>query len=1160
MKLTAIILLSACLQVSARGEAQAVNLHEKNASLEKVFAEIRKQTGYFFWYDLNELKRAKPVSISVTNASVEEALILCFKDQPLSYTIVDKTVIVKPNKTAAIVNNNELLSQLIDVKGRIVNDKAEPVIVTVSIKGTKEATTTNDNGEFVLKNVDENATLIVSGVSIETYELKVNGRTDLATISVRMRIMSLDNIMVSTGYQTIPRERATGSFGQPNERMLESRVSTNILDKLDGITSGLLFNKNTVKSQNGTPDLSIRGRSTLFANDQPLIVVDNFPYSGDISNINPNDVASITLLKDAAAASIWGVRAGNGVVVITTKKGRFNQPLKIGFNTNISLGQKPNLYYDPSSIKPSDFIDVEMHLFQQGRYDADLGNTWENPPISPIVEILAKKRAGIISDADATAQINTLRNYDVRRDIQKYFYGKSINQQYALNLSGGNSEGAYFVSAGFDKNKSDLVGNRYDRITLASNASFTPIKNLELTTGVNYSWSRITANNTLSNLFTGGPYTHIYPYAQLSNETGQPLPIIKSYNAEYVEQAPSMGFLDWSFYPLRELSLSDNQSTGTDIRINTGIKYSFFSGLSGEVRYQYQKHDIGNRDYRDKTTFFTRNLINQYADFNGGVVLAFHIPDGGILYLSNSDIISHNARGQLNFSHNWKKSSLSALGGADITETSGELNSSTYYGYNDKFATYQPVDNTTTFNLNPLGSGTIPSGLGLSSTIDRFRSYFGNIAYTYLNRYTLSGSGRIDASNYFGVETNQKSVPLWSAGVKWDIDKEAFYHVSWLSNLSFRATYGFNGNLDRTLTGITTIQYANESNQWITLPFSTLLRVGNPQLRWEKIGIANIGIDFSNKNRSLNGSIEYYFKRGIDLIGDQPFAPSTGIQQFRGNYANIKGKGIDLQLTSQNINRAIVWSTTFLFSYATDKVTQYNVKQANISNYVGAADGTQGAVIPLVGKPVFGVYSYRWGGLDPSTGDPIGYINKIQSKDYTMLINPTDLENIVYSGPGRPVMFGGIGNRISYKGFALDFNISYKLGYYFRRSSLSYSALFDRWEGHSEYQERWQQPGDEKNTNVPSMIYPADPNRDFFYQYSEATVEKGGHIRLQDISLSYDLQMKTGGKANGNRIQFYIYASNIGIIWRANKKGLDPEYPIGIPPSKAIALGVKATL
>jgi TonB-dependent SusC/RagA subfamily outer membrane receptor len=320
MKLTFILLTAAFLQVSAKGHSQTVTFSGKDVPLLKVFTAIKSQTGYVFFYDANLLREAKPVTIDLKNAPLEKALEQTFIDQPLSWTIINKTITISKKITGSVLAEADisLPPPPIEVKGIVINENGEPVLATILVKGKSSGTNTNSKGEFLLADVEENTILVISGVNIETIEVRVNGRSDLGVITARIKVTQSDVVILSTGYQDLPKERVTGSFVKIDNQLVNRRVSTDILSRLDGITSGLIFNTNRRQAN----DISVRGRSTIFANDKPLIVVDNFPYDGDINNINPNDIESINILKDAAAASIWGARAGNGVIVIVTKKGR----------------------------------------------------------------------------------------------------------------------------------------------------------------------------------------------------------------------------------------------------------------------------------------------------------------------------------------------------------------------------------------------------------------------------------------------------------------------------------------------------------------------------------------------------------------------------------------------------------------------------------------------------------------------------------------------------------------------------------------------------------------------------------------------------------------------------------------------------------------------
>lgn len=237
----------------------------------------------------------------------------------------------------------------------------------------------------------------------------------------------------TTGYQNLPRERATGSFSRVDSSLLQRRISTDVLGRLEDNVPGLAFNRSAMAGGVNNP-ISIRGRSTLFANANPLILLDNFPYEGDVSAINPNDVESVTVLKDAAAASIWGARAGNGVIVITTRKGKRNQAPTVSLTSNITISDKPDLYAQPR-ISTADHIELEKTLFARNFFSSDETSA-NHPALSPVTELLIAQRDGHLSAAQAQQQIEALKGRDLRDDYSRYLYRKSVNQQYALQVNG----------------------------------------------------------------------------------------------------------------------------------------------------------------------------------------------------------------------------------------------------------------------------------------------------------------------------------------------------------------------------------------------------------------------------------------------------------------------------------------------------------------------------------------------------------------------------------------------------------------------------------------------------------------------------------------------------------------------------------------------------
>jgi TonB-linked SusC/RagA family outer membrane protein len=1025
---------------------------------------------------------------------------------------------------------------------------------TIKIKSSGVSASTDKNGNFTIKTNDLNGIIAISFVGYKTVNISFNetnqGPFRIALSGDKSTLKEV--AVVSTGYETLNRERATGSFDLIDSALLNRSVSTNVLDRLNGVTGGLLFNQNLQAIPNASA-ISIRGTSSILANEQPLIVLDNFPYDGDPGNINPNDIQSVTVLKDAASASIWGVRAGNGVIVITTKKGKTNSPPVINFNSNLTISAKPDLFYTPQ-LTSAEFIGVEKFLFNQGHfYNLSDGYSY----LTPVVDLLYQNQNGQITAQQLNNQLNAFMHDDVRSDMEKYLYRKPVNQQYALSIAGGGNANKYYISAGFDDNLQPLVTNSYDRVTINANNTYTLIKNrLEWTAGLMFTQSTAKAN---ANNFI--PST---PYEMLKDQQGNNLAVVPSgggLRGSYIDTAGSGKLLNWQDIPLND-NYADQTTTVTDYRFSNQLTLKILPGLQFSGQYLYEKGvtDI-DIDY-PANSYYVRNLVNTYSQIDpvsGQVTQG--VPDGDIVDKNNSSYTLNTGRLQLNYDKQFAfDHHVTALVGFEASSNSSFGDTYTFYGYNPSTASNANQSiNFADYYQQYYGynNGQIPTGLSSDGTIDRNRSYFANASYTYKKRYIISGSARRDESNIFGVSTNQKGVPLWSAGLKWQINDEPFYKLDFLPLLAFRATYGYNGNTDKSTTAYLTALYAGGVNSF-NAPFIDITNPPNPALRWEKVGVTNLGLDFGLKNNIVCGSLEYYVKNATDLIANSPLAPQTGNVLFRGNAADMRDNGVDIQLNVKILRSALNWNTMVFFNFVTNKVTHYEVSEGTNQDIING-----NYLNPLVGYPLYSIFSYPNARLDPK-GNPQGYLNGQLSENYSQIENSTDPAQLKYNGSATPRYFGSLINNFGYKQFALSVGIGYKLDYYFRRTSLNYTLLYSYPGVGSDFQQadfanRWQKPGDENHTYVPSMIYPANPARDEFYNSSSVLVDRADNVRLQDIKLSYSLNKSAFPGLPFKTVQFYAYANNLAILWRANHDGLDPDSPYNPPTTKSISLGLNCS-
>lgn len=1046
---------------------------------------------------------------------------------------------------------------LLAISGTVVSSTdGKPIQgVSIQVQGEKGRASSKNDGSYSLPVSNPKGTVSFSHMGFKRLELPY-----VAGVSLRVKLIPIENQLeevevVSTGYQKIPKERATGSFVQVDNKLLNRRVSTNILDRLEGVTSGVNFNRSSGGSGGMLPPneqtgLSIRGRSTIDdkVSADPLIILDNFPFEGGLDQINPNDVESITVLRDAAAASIWGARSGNGVIVISTKKAAFNEKTKVDFNTATIVGSRPNFKYSRSFIPSAQFMVVEKQLFDKGFYDDMLSNTSTYPVVSPYVELLNSHRSGNLTDNDLQLMESQFARRDAREETAKYFYQASRKSQYALNIRSGGPKSNTYFSVGYDDNKETVQRANLQRWTMTLAPQFKILSNLSFSPSI---WVAHTKQSY------GYSYSASIPYISLLQEDGSPASVPGPYREAYLKNMEAKGFKDWSLRPLEEKTLKD---TGLK-RLNTILKgqlnYQPLEWLSMSSLFQYERQQGDYEDVKNRNSYDVRNLVNRFTQVNG-TTMTYPIPDADILDYSHDRMEAYNFRLNAAVTKSWSDiHHLDALLGTEIKSSTVSSNTGRYYGYDKETGT---ISGNLNFNqyypVNPagLGSQLIDDGIGnIGLTSQRFISYFFNGAYQYRGRYTISASARKDGANLYGVKSNDKFVPLWSVGLLYDISKENFYKLSFLPTLKLRFTYGFNGNSYNQAAYLIASFNRNAVNGFRQ---ATIQNPPNPSLRWERVRNVNLALEFASKNNRISGSVELFQKDGMDLIEEVLLRPSTGFESYKGNAAAVRNRGMDIQLNTTNVKGKFGWNTVLLWSFLKDRVQSFSEDyptQYLVSNSASISGSARYGLYIKEGNSLYGVYSYRSAGLDEN-GDPQGYLNGAISKDYTGIIASNTMDNVIYHGSSRPTSFGSLRNNFSYGNWSLSANMLFKAGFFFRKKSSSTNLTEVLADPNADYLLAFDPAHTNDKTTMPSLVYPLNVNRNTFYQNSEALVLPGDHIRFQDISLSYRFTFKPF------KLELYGYVDNIGIIWRKNKWGLDPEvndYWGAYPVPRSYSLGAR---
>ena len=1025
----------------------------------------------------------------------------------------------------------------IQLKGKVQGLSGNPIeAVTVRLEGSQTVTQSDTQGLFDMPVPDSSGRLHVTALGYEPKSLSFSPSNIIRGLLIELTSKSeqIDEIIVSDGYQQIPRERSAGSFVVLDKELLQQRPAKNIIDMLDGVAPGLQFDNRT-----GSPNMNIRGINTFFGGLMaPLIVVDNFPYHGALSDINPNDVESVTLLKDATAASIWGSRAGNGVLVITLKKPNIaGDKVSVNFTANMIVKERPNLFYE-DLVKSTDFIEIERMLYGRGFYDDQLNSpNYRTMVLSPVVHLLDRHDRGTLSEAELKEQLEKLGKNDYRKDLYDYFYRNALDQRYHLGLASPGSKWSYNASAGYDRSLDDIVVNGSDRMTFQQRNVFKPLKNLEIGADLGFAKSRskIGGNTNVQN---------VYPYTRLLQD-GEASVVPYMYNPVFLDEVEQGELLDWRYRPYDELHLTDNASDRTQLSASLRLQYALPVGIKAQMIYSYESQSNKGVNERSEETYFVRDLVNRFTQVGSNGVLTFPIPKGSLVDRSYSEGTAHRWRGQLSYNNHHGAHGLNILAGAEVSNRLGTSNSYRIYGFDPDVLTYSEVDYLNSYAISSGlgGRAYIPSYGGMSGTLSRFVSLFSNASYDYGGRYILNSSLRRDGSNMFGVRTNDRWKPLWSAGLAWVLTKEEFLHkVDWIDLLKLRYTFGYSGNAGIGANTNPIIRYLGNA-QYTNYPYAQVTQPANPNLKWEDVRMTNYGIDFSLWGNRLSGSVEWFDKSSSDLLSEDRVDPTTGFSTVTRNIGEIEGKGMDIELAATIQTGEIVFRPAFAYSHATNTVKSYNGTIMDASWY--ASDKGE-SLNPMVGYELYPLFSYRFAGLDGQTGDPQGYVGDDVSNKYKTILYDT-VSALRYHGSALPTSYGYFRNTVTWKGWQCYFAITYKSGHYFQRRSIGYGGLFGGREGHADFYDRWQSPGDERYTHVPSMVYPLNSDRDEFFLLSEANTRKGDLVRLQDVRFSYSVPKP--------QLSFQLSVHNVGLLWTANKEGLDADY-LHMPPPRRYNLGV----
>lgn len=1144
MKFTIILLFAAIMQVSATAVAQKVTLHQRDITLKQLFRVITQQTGYDILYQPDKVSENLKVNADFKDTPLKEVLDKALSGQTLEFTIDEKTVVIQ-EKAVSPKPATRLVIPIVSppgetITGSVVDTTGKSVpLATVSLTSSEKnkttttvsqkRTTTDSKGRFLITDVPAgDYTLMITAIGYRPIikGVKVTGGTALALgeFILRENIAALNEVSVNTGYQLIKPEQSTGAVSRMGTKDFESRISTDFLSGLANKVTGLLIN-NDVQFQ-GNSLFQIRGLSTISGNMQPLIVLDGYPTELSLDMIDPNEIKSVTILKDAAAAAVYGVRASNGVIIIERKQA-VQGKLKLDFRATLGFTPKEDYSrYRWSTNASTDVINYERDFYKNSITSGTFANISSANSGSPSnypapVLVMAQQAAGLITADQANRQFANIASYNNTSDYTKLFLRNAATQTYNMDMSGGSENALYYITTNYTGNAAQQIKNDNNRFLLSARTTLKLSKLLSLELTTDYQEGR-TSNVPTPNINT------VYPFEHFQDNFGNPLPILQGsvVNPYYNAATMSLGFLDNLYYPLVDVNQVTNKSHTVNNRITAHFKYILGSGLDltfGGV-YEHSRSDY-NYDASGQSSV-ARQLINRYTTI-GATGIVNNIPLGGYLQQQTQESTSATGRAQLNYNkHFGKDHSINAILGTEIRDVKTQGNTASYFGYNDQTLLQQPVNYQTLLG-STFSTGYFPftNALGYNNLFNqnyndnRFLSGYTNVVYSFKNRYSLTGSARIDQSNLFGTDPKYHYKPLWSIGTAWNITQENFMQgIDWVKSLKLRAAYGFNGNIATdALPQVIAQAGFNRFATSVAYPQLSLLNYANSALRWEQTKNSNIGLDYSIF-KSITGSFDFYDKKSTDILANSQIDPFKGGTSALVNTATIDNKGFEASLHSDWITRShFNWNTGLILSYNTSKVLQVynnNISPASPSyNYV--ATSYTGF---LKGYPVGGVFSYKYAGTD-NTGYPLVY--GADGKAHKLLSPDGGKGDIVFSGNSIPAINVGLSNRVDVGNFYFYCMLNYYGDFKVRVPFPNPSAVRPL-TGSSNY---WKKPGDEATPNIlPSIAYLGST----YLNYLDTYVVNGDYITLGDVTASYNIgNMPFLKKAGFSHFEIKLQASNI---------------------------------
>ena len=1059
-----------------------------------------------------------------------------------------------------------VFAQMISVSGKVtdvINHPLEGAAVVVKNDNIllSMGTLTDIKGEFRIS-AKAGEVIRISYLGMKSREFTVSAEQPFLKVHLEPEIITLSSTdVVATGYQNLHKEQTTSAYTKIRTDQLNRQLNRTVQEAIEGQIAGVRFTKDPFT---GKEVPILRGVGTFSGNVgySPLVVIDDIPTDTPLEDINPKDIESVTILKDAAATAIYGVRAANGVIVIVTKKGLQNG-LRINVHTDLFYTFKPNMSR-MRYASTSDLIDLETAFYQSKLADSngnvddlfasygEIGGRQTVRYYSPLFQLYRDQAKGKLSQQEVNSTLNEWRNRDYLRDFKRYVWQPIISKRYNISVESGNNRSQNYASLQYEDTDERIVTEKTRALNLYLKNTYQLTPWLKSTIGVNGRYTAVDAvAEQVRNLYTDylkqPRYTRLLgtnPYAGFN--------LVAPINGHILEQiAGNDAFRSYSFNLLESIAQEHQKQYNLSLRPFANLQVSIIKGLQYQSYFQYELNTHNSETFFGKDTYYMRLRHNQLVKQDATTQkFSSELPEGGYYEQEKGQTQHYTFRQQLDFNRTFAEThNVTALLGFEMRQHYTPRNTKEMqYGYDEQTLSFPTLNWKDLYNPGVTSYLYGRQSLSLSrnqqsETKHRFISFYSTLGYSYDQKYNLTGSVRVDQADMFGADPKYKYRPLWSVGGSWNLHREDFFYGNVVNLLKLRLTYGVSGNVDQTTTPflrgrlLTDVRGAYPSQQYLQFNDTDL---PNPKLRWEKTETTNLGIDFGMWYW-LSGSIDLYRRYSSDLLVLTELDPTVGAQRRLINNGALLNKGIEVSLNAtRELANDLQLTVRTTFAYNKNTIEKVSSKPTNAVEY---------ARNPLryykQGDDFNSLYAYRY--KETTNGYPI-YLDENGNPNTTFDANgvPTikDIiseDALVRLGTMNPTFNGALSLQLRYKAFELGTMFIYAGGHKLRKDTYS---INQESETHRDITQRWTAANP---TDMPRMSfdYPATLRRtantvNTLWQLGDNQVVNADYIKWRNVLFSCYIPKDICEKLRLQEAKITAQLNNL-LTWCAAGDDIDPE-------------------